>query len=144
MTILANGNVGLGTITPAARLHVNGSAGNNTGVWSNLSDRTLKTDIQPIQGALETVEALQPVSFRWKDAKKDTEFGRVRGLIAQDVEKVIPEWIKTDPDGYKRIEPFGVDAPLIEAIKEPKAENEELRNRITELEKGKLQAKMEA
>jgi len=66
-------------------------------------------------------------------------------LIAQDVEKVIPEWIKTDPDGYKRIEPIGVDALLIEAIKELKEkvsrleklqnENEKLSAEMAELKK---------
>ena len=93
----------------------------------------MKRDIEPIAQALETVEKLQGVTFRWKDEKKDAQFGRVRGLVAQDVEKVIPEWIKTDPDGYKRIEPIGVDALLIEAIKELKAENEELKTELQKL-----------
>gem|GEM_PF-5869288 len=61
------------------------------------------------------------------------------------MEKVIPEWIKTDPDGYKRIEPIGVDALLIEAIKELKEkvsrleklqnENEKLSAEMAELKK---------
>ncbi len=135
--------VGINTDNPSATLHVVGTAGNNTGVWSNLSDKRLKKDIEPIVGALETVEQLQGVTFHWKDAEKDAEFGRVRGLIAQDVEKVIPEWIKTDPDGYKRIEPIGVDALLIEAIKELKVENDELKNRIFKLEQTRPQAKVE-
>ncbi len=138
-----SGNVGIGTTAPAALLHVNGTAGNGTGVWSNLSDRRLKRDSEPIQNALETVNQLQPVSFRWKDAKKDAEYGRVRGLIAQDVEKILPEWIKTDPDGYKRLEPIGVDALLIEAIKEQQKQIEELKEKIARLEKTKTQARAE-
>jgi hypothetical protein len=138
--IRASGGVGIGTASPAALLHVNGSAGNNTGIWSDLSDRRLKREIEPIHGALETVRQLQGVSFRWKDTGKDKQYGRVRGLIAQDVEEVIPEWIKTDPDGYKRLEPIGIDALLIEAIKELKAENDDLRRRIAVLEKGEPQA----
>ncbi len=139
----SGGNVGIGTTAPAALLHVNGTAGNGTGVWSNLSDRRLKRDIEPIQNALETVNQLQPVSFCWKDAKKNAEFGRVRGLIAQDVEKVIPEWVKIDPDGYKRLEPIGVDALLIEAIKEQQKQIEELKEKIARLEKTKTQARVE-
>ncbi|MCI0330449.1 MAG: tail fiber domain-containing protein [candidate division Zixibacteria bacterium] len=134
------GNVGIGTLAPAAKLHVNGTAGNNTGVWSNLSDRRLKRDIEPIQNALETVEQLNPVSFRWKDAEKDAQFGRVRGLIAQDVEKVIPEWIKTDPDGYKRLEPIGIDALLIEALKEQQKQIEVLKEEIAKLKDQSSQA----
>lgn len=135
--------VGIGTTTPAAKLHVNGSAGNNTGVWSNLSDRRLKKDIQPIQEALKTVGKLQGVTFHWDDSKKDAEYGRIRGLIAQDVEKVIPEWVKTDPDGYKRLEPIGIDALLIEAIKEQQKTIEELKDRIEKLEKKNRQASKE-
>jgi hypothetical protein len=140
ISIDTGGSVGIGTSAPAARLHVNGNAGNNTGVWSNLSDRRLKKDIEPISNALQTVEMLEGVTFRWNDSDKDFQFGRVRGLIAQDVEKVIPEWIITDPDGYKRLEPIGIDALLIEAIKELKAENEELKDRISKLEKAQPRA----
>ena len=143
LTLTNAGDVGIGTASPVAKLHVNGTAGNNTGVWSNLSDLRLKRDIEPIEGALETVEQLQGVSFRWKDAEKDTQFGRVRGLIAQDVEKVIPEWIKTDPDGYKRLEPIGVDALLIEAIKEQQKQIEELKAEVLKLKKGSPQAQAE-
>jgi hypothetical protein len=100
----------------------------------------LKKEIEPISGALESVLQLKGVTFRWKDEGMDKEFGRVRGLVAQEVEKVIPEWIKTDPDGHKRLEPIGIDALLIEAIKELKAENEELKNRISALEKSRPQA----
>ena len=128
-----NGSVGIGTATPAAKLHVIGSAGNNTGVWSNLSDRRLKTGIEPMQGALSTVKQLQGVTFRWKDPKKDAEYGRVRGLIAQNVEKVLPEWVKTDPDGYKRLEPIGIDVLLIEAIKEQNSIIEKQQKEIEEL-----------
>jgi len=121
LSVTSIGRVGIGTAAPAALLHVNGTAGNNTGVWSTLSDRRLKREIQPLRNGLETVAQLKPVTFRWKDDEKDTQFGRVRGLIAQDVEEVIPEWVKTDPDGYKRIEPIGVDALMIAAIQELKA-----------------------
>jgi hypothetical protein len=140
LTVTQSGNVGIGTGAPAAKLHVVGTAGNATGVWSTVSDRRLKKDIEPIEKALETVERLQGVTFHWKDAEKDAQFGRVRGLIAQDVEKVLPEWIKTDPDGYKRLEPIGVDALLIEAIKELKTENENLKTKVSELDR--LQTEM--
>lgn len=134
MYIKNSGNVGIGTATPAALLHVNGTAGNNTGVWSNVSDRRLKKDIEPIQNALGTVEQLQPVSFRWKDAQKDAQFGRVRGLIAQDVEEVIPEWVTIDPDGYRRLEPIGIDALLIEAIKEQQKMISELKKKADQVD----------
>ncbi len=84
-------------------------------------------------GALDIVEKLRPVTFHWKDAKKDAEYGRVRGLIAQEVEEVVPEWVKTDSAGFKMISPVGIDATIIEAIKEQQKEIEELKARLNEL-----------
>jgi len=101
---------------------------NQSGVWNTLSDERLKRDIQPMTGALETLLKLRGVSFRWKDAKKDALFGRVRGFIAQEVERAIPEWVRTGKDGYKSIETVGVDALLVEAIKEQQKQISELRD----------------
>jgi len=135
MRIASNGDVGIGTTNPQGLLHVNGTAGNNTGTWSNLSDRRLKKDIIPIEGALETVRKLQGVTFRWKDTSRGAGLeGLKRGLIAQDVEAVIPEWVSTQSDGYKVLTKEGIEAVLIEAIKELKAENDALRSRVEALE----------
>ncbi|MFA5928639.1 MAG: tail fiber domain-containing protein [Candidatus Margulisiibacteriota bacterium] len=119
MTVYGSGEVGIGTTTtPRALLDVNGTAGNSTGVWANLSDIRLKKDIKTLANSLETILKLQGVSFHWKDAKKDKEAGLQRGFIAQDVEKVIPEWVRTDAQGYKMLEKVGVEAILVEAIKD--------------------------
>lgn len=95
-----------------------GGTGNNTGVMDFVSDRRLKRDIAPIEGALNTVAALQGVNFNWKDPEKNATYGRIMGFIAQDVEKVLPQWVKTDKDGYKSLSKIGVEALLVEAIKE--------------------------
>ena len=134
------GNVGIGTASPTRLLHVNGAAGNTTGVWDNLSDARLKKDIKPVIGALEKVERLRGVTFQWKEPLQEQE-GLHMGLVAQEVEKVMPEWIKTDSEGYKWLRKEGVEALLIEAIKEQEAridgvlaENWELKARIAEIE----------
>ena len=130
--ISSDGNVGigLGTSTPGALLDVNGVIRNATGVVANVSDVRLKRDIQPLEGSLEKVKALQGVSFHWKDAEKDKTYGLQRGFIAQDVEKVIPEWVKTAPDGIKSLEKVGVEAILVEAIKEQQGQIESLKSLI--------------
>lgn len=92
------------------------------------SDRNLKENITPIIGALDKVEALSGVYFDWTDdyiAKHGGEDGVfVRkhdvGLIAQDVEAVLPEIVVTREDGTKAIKYDRVVALLIEAIKELK------------------------
>jgi hypothetical protein len=117
---------------------VNGAAANTTGVWAVVSDVRLKKDIIPLKDSLMTISKLKGVSFRWLDSEKDREYGLQRGFIAQDVETVIPEWVKTSADGYKYLEKVGVEALLVEAIKELKvqkdAEMEELRIKNAELE----------
>lgn len=111
----ASGNVGIG-VSPSALLHVNGTAGNPTGVWSTVSDARLKKDISPLKNALETVMKLQGVSFKWKDKSKGDKLHY--GFISQEVEKVLPEWVWADKDGYKWLEKEGAEAILVEAIKE--------------------------
>lgn len=81
------------------------------------SDENLKKDITIVGDAVSKVEALKGVTFKWK--KSDAESA---GVIAQDVEKVLPEVVKTvqDPDGnqYKAVNYSGITSILIEAVKD--------------------------
>lgn len=138
MRIKASGNVGIGINTPSALLHVNGTAGNNTGTWSNLSDRRLKKDIRPLENALNRVLALRGVTFYWKDpAEHGNRTGQQMGFIAQEVEQVVPEWVSELDNGYKWITPQGYRALFVEAVKELKKEKdveiESLRTENTQL-----------
>ena len=81
------------------------------------SDETLKKDITIVGDAVSKVEAIKGVTFKWKKSDADSA-----GVIAQDVEKVLPEVVKTvqDPDGnpYKAVNYSGITSILIEAIKD--------------------------
>ena len=68
-------------------LRVIGYAGGTT-AWTDESDRKLKKNIQPISNALDKVMKLEGIEFEWKDGR---ESGQRIGMIAQDVEKVLPE-----------------------------------------------------
>jgi hypothetical protein len=61
--------------------------------------------------------------------------GRHIGVIAQDVEKVIPEIVHTAADGYKSVEYAKLVAVLIEAVKELKIENNVLAERLSRIER---------
>ena len=130
------GNTGIGTNAPGSyKLYVNGTMYATTYAGSDLR---WKKNIVPISNAMSLVEALQGVSFEWrKDEFKDKNFeeGRQIGLIAQDVEQVIPEIVKTDKDGYKAIAYEKLTAVLVEALKEQQQRIRELTVRIEELEK---------
>jgi hypothetical protein len=85
----------------------------------NASDATLKRDIEPITNALEKVFSLDGVSFNWNDLAvgKDQQ-QREAGVIAQQVEQVLPEAVRRREDGnlgvaYQKLIPL-----LIEAVKE--------------------------
>lgn len=108
------GNVGIGGIemlTPTEALEVEGNVRATSFLYS--SDRRLKKNIKPISG-LENILKLQGVSFNWKkDEASDI------GLIAQDVEKVLPELVSTNPiTDLKSIKYGNLTAVLVEAVKE--------------------------
>ncbi|MBL7131443.1 MAG: tail fiber domain-containing protein [Candidatus Omnitrophica bacterium] len=122
---------------PTHTLHVFGNTRKTStgGDWDQSSDIRLKKNILPIKNALDTVMKLKGVTYMWKDpAKHNDEDGRYMGFSAQDAEKVIPEWVKVEADGYKLLNAIGANALFVEAIKELKAENGALEQRIEVLE----------
>ena len=136
VTFEAGGNLGIGTTNPNSALHVVGDI-NYTGVIVDISDRRAKENIRPLkEGQLGKVSALRPVSFRMKDSD-DTELG----LIAQDVEGVFPEVVKTTSDGTKTLNYLALIAPIIQAIKEQQEEINALEARLEASDKGACEAR---
>ena len=122
---------------PAASLHVTGDGlftGNITAYYS--SDITLKDNVRPIESAIFKVQQIRGVTFDWneKSSKLQQEKGHDVGLIAQEVEKVLPEVIQIREDGIKAIAYEKVVPLLVEAIKEQQTLIEDLSNRIKTLE----------
>jgi hypothetical protein len=104
-----------------------------TGTIDNTSDRRLKAKIRPTSYGLREVLALVPVDFEWEERPDE---GTRLGLIAQDVEDVIPE-VVTQPnekDEYYGLAYTELIPVLIKAIQEQQAELEVLRGRIAAVE----------
>jgi len=119
--------VGIGR-NPSYTLDVNGRIrGSNVAA----SDARWKTDIAPLGDALAKVTQLRGVTYRWKDAALGE--GTQIGIIAQEVEPVFPELVSTDDEGYKSVAYEQMVAPLIEAVKTLKAENDALRTEHAEI-----------
>lgn len=97
---------------------------------SSSSDERWKRNIQPLKSSLEKIALLQGVSYEWKiEEYPDVGMpeGKQIGLVAQEVEKVLPELVPEDKDGYKGVSYSKLTAVLVEAVKELKAENERQR-----------------
>ena len=91
------------------------------------SDERLKDNIAPIENSLDKVGQLKGYEFDWND-KQDVYEGHDVGVIAQEVEKVVPELVQTRDDGYKAVKYEKIVPLLINAINELKAEIEELKS----------------
>jgi hypothetical protein len=91
------------------------------------SDERLKENIKPIESALDKAMKLQGVTFDWKKSDSILSIKKDIGFIAQDVQKVAPELVRENEDGYLSMRHQGITPILLEAIKELKAEIEELK-----------------
>ena len=94
-----------------------------TGDVTAYSDKRLKRNIETITNAVDTVSKLRGVNFE-KDGRHST------GVIAQEVEEVLPQVVHTDPDGMKSVAYGNIVGILIEAIKEQQKEIEELKKKL--------------
>jgi hypothetical protein len=130
LVVTEEGNVGIGINDPQDKLDVDGYVRSN-GVRLT-SDARWKENIEDIGDALHKISQLRGVSFDWIEPSRGG--GRQIGVIAQEVEDVFPEVVHTDGQGYKSVEYNKLVAPLIEAVKELKAENKALKERIARLE----------
>ena len=95
------------------------------------SDSRYKKEIQTLPSALQNILSLRGVSYYWKDRDDDTQ---QIGVIAQEVEKIYPQLVHTNEDGYKSVAYANLVSPLIEAIKELHALYQGHADRIAALE----------
>jgi hypothetical protein len=150
MRVSSNGNVGIGTTSPADKLSVAGiiapsadntyTLGKNGARWSAVwatngviqtSDARMKTAIEPLQYGLKEVMQMNPVKYQWKD--DSTGLFKI-GLIAQEVRSIIPEVVSGDEKkenlgmNYSELVPV-----LINAIKDQQKQINGIQTRINSL-----------
>ena len=94
------------------------------------SDVRLKENIKPIENAIEKVSAINGVTFTRIDDEENIKYA---GLIAQEVEEVLPEVVRENEDGYKTLDYGNVAGLLVEAIKDLKEEINTLREEVNDL-----------
>lgn len=129
---------------PGYNLVVNGTAAKTGGgSWSTLSDVRMKDLTGEYQKGLNEIMQLKPVTFTYK-AGNPRELNSNEpqiGFVAQDVQKIFPEAVTECKDGYLDFNIHAVNVALVNAVKELKAENQELKmanekyeERLTEIE----------
>jgi hypothetical protein len=128
-----NLRVGDGNNPASYRLEVNGSI-NATSEIVAFSDERLKENIETIDTALDKVLNLRGVYYTRKDKEEDNSKinNRYIGVIAQEVEKVIPEVICESSDGIKSVAYGNIVGLLIEAIKDLNNEVSDLKKKLEE------------
>jgi hypothetical protein len=100
------------------------------------SDSRLKDNLVKIENPLEKISSLNGYSFDWNN-KQETYTGRDYGVIAQEVEEVLPEIVTTRDNGYKAVKYEKLVPLLIEAIKEQQKEIEDLKKALFNIMDGK-------
>lgn len=110
------------TYTASSKLTFNPSTGTVAAtLFSASSDERLKNNINTITDPLGKLLQLRGVTFTWNQSGKDSI-----GVIAQEVEKIIPE-IVTETNGVKQVAYDALVPILIEAIKEQQKQIDELK-----------------
>ena len=128
-----NKGLGVGT-TPSSTTGEIRATNDVTAFYS--ADRRLKENIKPIENALDKVSKINGCEFDWKpltEKEKETihsHEGHDVGVIAQEIEEVLPEVVETRATGYKAVKYEKIVPLLIESIKDLKAEIEELKGKI--------------
>ena len=95
--------------------------------FNTTSDATLKTNVETLQGSLDKVKALRGVSFDWKATSVPDI-----GVIAQEVEEVLPELVNINDNGIKSVKYSNIVGVLIEAIKEQQVQIDALKEKLGE------------
>jgi len=126
-------------ITPTERMRLESDGdlhvdGNVVAYSTTISDERLKDNVQNITGALDTVDALRGVTYTWNTGSREGQ--RDYGVIAQEVEQVIPEIVHDttmpllgdEETVYKTVDYEKLCAVLINAVSELRAEVEALKN----------------
>ncbi|MDM1555170.1 tail fiber domain-containing protein [Chryseobacterium indologenes] len=130
------GSVGIGTSPSAtAKLDVAGTV--KASAIDYNSDERLKKNITEIKSSQEIINKLRPVSYFWNEngKKKGGNAQLQYGLVAQEVEKVLPNIVSTDHDGYKSVNYNELIPLLLQTVQEQGKKIEELQKELQHLKK---------
>ncbi|MGH1376096.1 MAG: tail fiber domain-containing protein [Alphaproteobacteria bacterium] len=135
-----NGNFGILNASPSVALDVTGDI-EYTGTITDVSDRRLKENITPLNTSGNLIDRITQIDT-YSFTMKDDITGRPEfGVMAQEIEEIFPELVHTADDdmGTKSVNYVGLIAPMIEATKELKTENNTLKSEVLSLKTAQAQ-----
>jgi hypothetical protein len=154
MRLTNSGDLGVGTDTPSARLHITGGDGTvlaGTGAFTEAltisgvpvstgngdeepafsSDARLKDDVYTLSDSSDKIKQIRGVGFMWNENSSDGLRGREDvGVIAQEVQQILPSAVEEGSDGYLKVKYHRLIPLLLESVKDLQAENEILKERM--------------
>lgn len=127
LVVDTTGRIGLGVSAPLYQIHHSSGARLDAGNWVNASSRDVKQDIHQLDGnaAMDTLKALEPVTFAYKENPAETNVG----FIAEDVPDLVAT---TDRKGLSSMD---VVAVLTKVIQEQQRTIEDMQTRLRQLER---------
>jgi hypothetical protein len=139
------GKIGIKRTPATNTLEVEGNASKSiAGSWLANSDRRIKSEIQPLTGALEKLDQVRLVDFRYTDSYRAAHPGienkRYLNVIAQEFAKVFPDHVKSSgeklPDGSEilQVDTYPLTIYSAAAVQELHRENEVLKKQLAEQE----------
>jgi hypothetical protein len=136
LILTTNNRVGIGTAAPDQKLSVNGDASKSGGgSWQTFSDERLKNISGQFTSGLNAVMRLQPLRYEYKpnNAAGITPNGEHIGLGAQAVQKVVPEAVTANANGYLMVNNDPIIFAMLNAIKEQQQEIVALKREVRRL-----------
>ncbi len=143
--------VSIGTALPGSfDLAVSGTAAKTGGgSWAIFSDERLKHDIKPMAGTLDRLLQLRGYTYQYNTdaiAERLALPGTQIGLLAQEVERVFPDWVAKDKQGYRYVTERSTTALMVEALRDLRAEKDAVAAKAAaaQAEIEQLKARLEA
>ena len=123
-TTSTSGSISAANVS-STKLYFNPSTGALASIdYSTLSDINFKDNVTPIVNGMMIVANIEPVSFTWIDTGK-----KAFGVIAQEIEKILPDIVTTSPEGKKTVSYDQIIPFLVSAIQDLHKQIQELKNR---------------